>query len=77
MDQDDLKQAQLEMCKLLELPTSILKEEESDQEYYSEEGGESEMSEPAKEIINLNIPSEVQCKFHSSKSINDNPEDFN
>ena len=42
------------MCKLLELPTSILKEEEeekSSDEYYSE-GGESEMSE-VKEIIKL------------------------
>lgn len=42
------------MCKLLELPTSILKEEEdekSSDEYYSE-GGESEISE-VKEIIKL------------------------
>ena len=43
------------MCKLLELPTSILKEEEEDEkssDEYCSEGGESEMSE-VKEIIKL------------------------
>ena len=73
MDQDDLKQAQIEMCKFLELPTSILKEAESAE--YESEDGESEVTEKP-EIINLNIPSDLPCKACSNKASHSNPEDF-
>ena len=64
-DEEMGKEQLVEMCKLLELPQTILdeEEEEGEEEEYDSEEGESEMSEHL--LCDIPVDRKVTCKAHN------------